>query len=46
MATSLTTTEWVRPIREHLLGRLSERVQTWASDADMGAPSWQPSSMT
>jgi general secretion pathway protein E len=26
------TTEWVRPIRQHLLGRLSERVRTWASD--------------
>jgi general secretion pathway protein E len=31
---SPTATQWVRPIREHLLGRLSQRVRTWASDGE------------
>ena len=32
MADSSVPTEWFRPIREHLLGRLSDELRTWAAE--------------
>ncbi len=35
VATALPTAEWVRPVREHLLGRLSDRVRGWAVNGEV-----------